>query len=237
MTSSATPPVAAGTETVGEKQQRLFGRGRDTGRIEYFSDAVFAIALTLLVLDLHVPEVTHPKTELIPALVQLLPQFFAYVLSFVIIAINWLFHHRKFRAIVAYDTGLIWLNFAFLLFVALVPFPTSLLSQYGPEGRIAIVLYALEVAVLSLLQAVIWAYARRHGLLAADIDDKLFRFVQRNGLASPLVFLLSIPLALVLPVPTWAMWFWILSWPASLIASRMGATRRVAVGEPGGLKD
>ncbi len=216
-------------ETVAAKQRRLFGRGRDTGRIEYFSDAVFAIALTLLVLDIHLPVVAHPEKQLAPAIAELFPQFFAYALSFTIIAINWMFHHRKFRAIVAYDTGLIWLNFAFLLFVALVPFPTSLLSEYGSAGRIAPVLYALEVAILSLLQAIIWQYARSRELLAPDIDDKLFHYIQRNGFATPLVFLLSIPLALLLPDPSWAMWFWILSWPASIVAGRLGAKERVAV--------
>jgi uncharacterized membrane protein len=213
-------------ETIVAKQRRLFVRGRDTSRIEYFSDAVFAIALTLLVLDIHVPEVKHPDTQLLPAVLALWPTFLAYGLSFAIIALNWVFHHRKFRAIVRYDAGLIWLNFAFLALVALVPFPTSLLSEYAP-ARVAVVLYALEVAMLSILQGVIWIYAKRRGLLAHDIDDRLYRFVLRNNMAGPLIFLVSIPIALLAPDPTWAMWFWILDAPAEMIAGRFGAKAKV----------
>jgi uncharacterized membrane protein len=222
--------VARGTadETIAAKQQRLFARGRDTSRIEYFSDAVFAIALTLLVLDIHVPDVKNPATQLLPAVLALWPTFLAYGLSFAIIALNWVFHHRKFRAIARYDPVLIWLNFAFLALVALVPFPTSLLSQYAP-ARVAVVLYALEVAMLSVVQAVLWIYAQRRGLLAHDIDDRLFRFVLRRNLTAPTIFLLSIPIALLAPDPTWAMWFWILDAPAELIAGRIGAKAKVPV--------
>lgn len=216
----------AADETVAAKQQRLFDRGRDTARIEYFSDAVFAIALTLLVLDIRVPDVSQSK--LLGAVLELWPTLLAYGLSFAIIALNWVFHHRKFRAIIAYDTGLIWLNFVFLAFVALVPFPTSLLSEYAP-ARVAVVLYALEVAILSLMQAAIWEYAGRRKLLAKDIDPQLFRYVQRDGLAAPLVFLASIPFAILLPDPTWAMWFWVLTWPVSVIAGRIGAKAKVPV--------
>jgi len=229
--------VAHSGETVEQKQQRLFAHGRDTDRIAFFSDAVFAIALTLLVLDIKIPDVRHPATQLLPAILDLWPQFLAYALSFAIIALNWVFHHRKFRAIIAYDTGLIWLNFLFLFFVAIVPFPTSLLSEYAPTGRVAIVLYASEVAILSLLQSLLWWYAHHRRLLAKDIDRKLYRYVQRTGLASPLVFVVSIPVALFAPDPVWAMWFWILSWPVSAFVGSIGA--KAAVDEPpaGDLKD
>ncbi len=220
------PEAMAAEETVAAKQRRLFSRGRDTSRIEYFSDAVFAIALTLLVLDIRVPDV--PQAKLLGAVLELWPTFLAYGLSFAIIALNWVFHHRKFRAIVAYDTRLICLNFVFLAFVALVPFPTSLLSEYAP-ARVAVVLYALEVAILSLLQAAIWEYADRRKLLAKDIDPKLFGYVQRDGLAPPIVFLLSIPVAILVPDPHWAMWFWVLTWPASVIVGRIGAKTEVPV--------
>jgi uncharacterized membrane protein len=218
------------TETVAAKQRRLFAHGHDTGRIEYFSDAVFAIALTLLVLDIHVPVVQHPATQLLGAVGALWPTFLAYGLSFAIIALNWVYHHRKFRAIVAYDPGLVWLNFLFLGFVALVPFPTSLLSEYAP-ARVAVVLYALEVALLSLIQGLIWEYAHRRGLLAPDIDDKLFRFIRRANLTAPVIFLLSIPVALLAPDPVWGMYFWILDAPAEAIVGRIGARTHVPVVE------
>ncbi len=211
-------------ETVREKQLRLFGGGRDTARMEYFSDAVFAIALTLLVLDIRVPDgVRDPFRDLWGAIGELWPEFFAYVLSFAIIAINWVFHHRKFRAIVRYDSGLVWINFAYLLFVALVPFPTSLLSEYAPAPA-AIVLYAAQVAVLGYLGAVTWWYAHARGLLSEAVDAPLYRFTLISNLATPIVFTLSIALVL-LPDPTWVMWSWILAWPISSLVGTLGSRR------------
>src|SRR5262245_33078052 len=118
-------------ETVDAKQHRLFGRGRDTGRIEYFTDAVIAIAPTLLVLDIRLPAIP-PGETLFEAVGDMWEQLFAYVLSFLVIAINWVFHHRRFRVIVSYDSRLVWINLGFLLFIALVPFPTSLLAEFAP---------------------------------------------------------------------------------------------------------
>jgi uncharacterized membrane protein len=200
-------------ETVVHKQHRLFSRGRDTGRIEYFSDAVIAIAMTLLVLDIHLPERLHGETVL-EAVGRDWTQFFAYGLSFLVIAINWVFHHRRFRAIVRYDSALVWINLVFLLFIAVVPFPTSLLAEYGPDpGTMA--LYAGTVSILGYLGAITWAYAYRAKLLSPVIDRRLFVFVLGNNLAAPIVFSVSIPLAFVLQAlhgnPVWAMWFWLLN--------------------------
>jgi uncharacterized membrane protein len=215
-------------ETVAQKQHRLFSRGRDTGRIEYFTDAVIAIAMTLLVLDIHLPRLAHGET-VFEAIGRDWEQFFAYALSFVVIALNWVFHHRRFRAIVSYDAGLVWLNLAFLLFIALVPFPTSLLADRGPDPE-AIALYAGVVAILGLLGAATWAYAFRKGLLSAAIDAPLYRHILGNNLVGPIVFVLSIPVAFGLQAAgvsaVWAMWFWTLNWVGGIAWGRLhGATR------------
>src|ERR1700712_597521 len=96
-------------EEIRDRHRRLFARGEDTDRLVFFSDAVFAIAMTLLVLDIRLPTLPD-DTNLWPHLGALWSQMFAYALSFLLIALNWMTHHRKFRVIVRYDTTLIWIN-------------------------------------------------------------------------------------------------------------------------------
>lgn len=213
-------------ETISQRQNRLFGRGTDTGRIEYFSDAVFAIAMTLLVLDIPLPHVAPEK--LWSAILGLLPQFFAYALSFLVLALNWIFHHRKFRVIRSYDTGLIWINLVFLLFVAVLPFPTSLLSEYGSIGDAGVVLYAAAVGILSALQTWLWWYAFTHGHLDAEITRPIAVYIARANFTVPLFFWLSIPVVLLVPSPVGdvlAYLLWFLSWPASSVLERVGGRR------------
>jgi len=214
-------------ETVHEKQHRLFSRGRDTGRIEYFSDAVIAIAMTLLVLDIHLPTLASGES-VFHALGRSWEQFFAYALSFVVIGLNWVFHHRRFRAIVSYDATLIWINLAFLLFIAIVPFPTSLIAERGSDPEV-VTLYASTVAILGILGAVTWAYAHRAGLLSSTIDRTLYVYILGGNLVAPIVFLLSIPLVYLLQAlhldTSWALWFWVLNWVGSIVWNRAYGTR------------
>ena len=109
--------------TVAGDRRRQAGRDRD--RIVNLSDAVFAIAMTLLVLDLRVPDLPEGlvDSELPAALLSLWPKYLGYVLSFVVIGTFWVIHHSIFRSIRRYDRTLLWLNFLFLMFVAFVPFP------------------------------------------------------------------------------------------------------------------
>src|SRR5690606_5136917 len=117
----------------------ILGEGKGTERLEFFSDAVFAIAMTLLVIDIAVPDVSPEKLD--GALLDLLPKIFAYALSFAVIAVNWRAHFRRFRMITGYDRRLLSLNLLLLFFIAFLPFPTSLLSEYGGVTS-AVVLYA-----------------------------------------------------------------------------------------------
>jgi uncharacterized membrane protein len=203
-------------EDVRSRYARILGRGEGTDRIQFFSDAVFAIAMTLLVLEIRVPDTDGDLTW--AALGALWPSFFAYVLSFAIIGLNWVTHHRKFRFIVRFDGGLIWINLLFLLVIAFVPFPTSLMASHGDETP-AIVLYALTVATLSLLQLWLWVHAHRQGLMDPAIDDDLYRYVRTNLLPVPIVFLATVPLAFLWPA--WTTLFWVLIAPVSTIMSRL----------------
>ncbi len=107
--------------------------GRMLDRIVNFSDAVFAIVITLLVLDVRVPQI-HPalvSQELPGRILDLSPKFLSYVISFLVIAIYWQAHHRVFRPIRSYDRMLLWLNFLLLMAISFLPFPTSLLGEYA----------------------------------------------------------------------------------------------------------
>jgi len=216
-------------ETVAQKQHRLFGHGRDTGRIEYFTDAVIAIAMTLLVLDIKLPHLADGET-IFGALGRTWEQFFAYALSFLIIALNWVYHHRRFRAIVRYDTVLIWLNLGFLLFIAIVPFPTSLLAEIGPRAEI-ITLYVGTLAAIGFLGAACWAYAHRARLLSTAIDRALWVYILGSNLIPPIVFVLAIPVAFLLQAldldTAWALWFLLLNWVASRVWDRLRGRRVV----------
>lgn len=207
-------------EDVKSRYDRVFGRGEGTDRIQFFSDAVFAIAMTLLVLEIRLPE--NAEDDLTGALLELWPFYLAYVLSFVITALNWVTHHRKFRYITRFDNRLIRINLLLLLIVAFVPFPTSVMAEHGDQTA-AIVLYAATVAALSLVQLWIWVHAYRHGLMEKDIDRGLYLYVCLNLVPAPLVFLVSIPLAIV--IPNWTPFFWILIWPVSAIVTAIFVPR------------
>ena len=192
------------------------------------SFVAFAIAMTLLVLDIPLPHVAPEK--LWGAIVGLWPQFFAYALSFLVLALNWVFHHRKFRVIRSYDVGLIWINLVFLLFVAVLPFPTSLLSEYGSVGDAGVVLYAAVVGILSALQTWLWWYAFTHGHLDPEITRPLAVYIAWANFMAPVFFWLSIPVVLFVPSPVGdvlAYVLWFASWPVGGILDRV-AGRKLA---------
>lgn len=196
-----------------ERYRSLFVDGSSTERLVFFSDAVFAIAMTLLVIDLHVPDDRAGTAW--DVLVSQWQAFFAYALSFGIIAINWVSHHRRFRVIQAHDGTLMWLDLLLLFVVAFVPFPTSLLSAYGGEPA-AVVLYAFTVGLLSVLQWLMWRYAWRKGFVDKRVDEPMYRYVSMGQLTTPAVFWLSIPIALFWSGQL-AMNFWLLLVPVNIV--------------------
>lgn len=166
----------------------------DNSRLLALSDGVFAISLTLLVLDIRVPAGVAALSD---ALVDLWPKLLSYVISFAVIGIFWMAHHRAFRDLVGHDTTLLWLNTLFLLCIGFLPFPVSLLGEYGNE-RLAVVVYALAMMVTSLSLIALSLYARAHPRLYAG---GRLPVGQRGALARacvvPAVMTLSIVIALV----------------------------------------
>lgn len=179
---------------VSRRVEQSHRSGRELDRIVNFSDAVFAIALTLLVLDIRVPEIPDDLVadELPAQLLALWPKYFGYVLSFVVIISFWNIHHSIFSGIRGYDKGLIWLNSIFLMFVAVVPFPTSLLSEYG-DHQLPVAIYAATLAIGRLLLTTIYWYATSgRRLVDPELDPGTVRFFLLRGLALPAIFLLTI---------------------------------------------
>ena len=214
---------------VRSRYRKIFVDGSNTERLVFFSDAVFAIALTLLVIDLKVP--LDGSGSAWAVIVDEVPGFFAYALSFAIISINWMAHHRKFRVIKTHDGGLMAIDLALLFVVAFVPFPTSLISQYGEEPA-AVVLYAFVVGLLSVLQYALWSWAWQHGLVEKQVDLELYRYNRRRQLATPAVFWLSIPIALLVS-GEWAMYFWFALFPVHLVLGAVERSRAARSTAPG----
>jgi uncharacterized membrane protein len=119
-----------------------------TGRIEASSDGVFAIVITLLVLEIHVPQVSTPaiSAALTEALIAMWPKFLAYMLSFAIVCIWWVAHHHLFDCIARSDRGLLWFNSLYLLWLAFISFPTALMGDY-PTQPVAVMFYGIVMAL------------------------------------------------------------------------------------------
>lgn len=172
--------------------------GLDFERVVFFSDAVFAIVITLLVLEIKVPHLeAHSENAVLRGLVGLLPKFTGFVVSFFIVGTMWIEHHRVFRFIKAYDAGLLWRNLFFLLTVSFVPFPTALFSEYY-GSRTAFILYAATFGVVALAKLLVWKYAvGKPSLIDPTADPLTLRRISRRSLAVPIACAVSIALALV----------------------------------------
>jgi uncharacterized membrane protein len=176
------------------------------GRILALSDGVFAIAMTLLILEIAVPATTSNK-DLPKALLELWPRYLAYALSFVVIARFWVTHHVAFRLIDHYDTALVWLNLLLLMLVSFLPFPTAVLGAHNGVAAAA-VLYVAAVVLAGAASAAYWWYASgRGGLLRPDVEPARVRAIRARGLSAPVFFALTVPIAVFAPYVAEAVWF------------------------------
>jgi uncharacterized membrane protein len=126
-------------------------------RIEALSDGIFAIVMTLLILELHVPSLppTAPNVEVTSALVALWPKFVSYLVAFISLGVFWVVHHIMYHAIRRADRTLLWLNIAFFMFVSLLPFSTSVLNAF-PSALIALFLFGANLALVGWLLFFQW---------------------------------------------------------------------------------
>jgi uncharacterized membrane protein len=189
-------------------------------RILFFSDAVFAIAITLLIVDLRVPDVAHLQSG--RQLRHAIPQIGGFAYSFAAIGLFWLAHHGLFRHIKGLDRPLVLLNLLFLGTIAFVPYPTALLAAAGDQVP-ATVFYAASLAAVGLAEAAVWLYAIRIRELALPgVSPAVRRWVLLRILRTPVVFLLSIPVALV--QPNLAKWLWLLIFAGGFVLRRFEPT-------------
>jgi uncharacterized membrane protein len=182
-------------------------RHRDQAEVEFnrivaFSDGVFAIAITLLVLGLTVPA---GVTDLKQALINNEGDFLAYGISFAVLGRYWLLHHRFFSALERFDGRLMALNLMYLAFIALVPFTSQVLGDYGDQTE-AIVLYAINLILVSgsfYLQII---YSYRAGLVRTEAGAYERAFAGPANLITIGVFVASIPVAFISPTAATVMW-------------------------------
>jgi uncharacterized membrane protein len=180
------------------KQANKMHHSDPTGleRLIFFSDAVFAIAITLLALEIRLPDTDEllSNSQLSTQLAGMWHEYLAYILSFLVIGTFWVAHHRKYRYIQRYDNKLLFLNLLFLMVIAFIPFPSSIISKYS--DRSATIFYALTMAIAGLLLAVNWWYASQSNrLIDPDLDNRIRKRQFIAPLITTAVFLFSITLA------------------------------------------
>jgi len=171
----------------------------ETGRVEAFSDGVFAIAITLLILEIRVPPV-GPPGSLGLGLARLWPSYLAFLVSFFTIGVMWLNHHRLFTVIQRSNDGLLGLNLLLLLGITFVPFPTAVVAEHiVHEGRIAALFYSGTFVVIAVVFNVLWRYVVRRSLLGPDVDPRMVHGISRQYAFGPLYYLIALAVAWVSP--------------------------------------
>ena len=189
------PEVAVGRAGEDAAAAReLAERLHDPARVLALSDGVFAIIITLLVLEVHVPELTQGHS-LNQALRELRPSLIAFVISFILAGMYWVGHRDLFALIRRTDRGLVWLNILYLLPLCLLPFGAGLLGRYDREP-VALRIYGLLLVLIAVMRAVIWLYAtNRPQLLWQRLDARQRRAGLAINLYPGLIYLLAFLLA------------------------------------------
>lgn len=175
----------------------------ETARVEAFSDGIFAIAITLLVLNIRVPspDLTGHGGTLLPALLRLWPSYLGYLISFFTIGIMWVNHHSMFVLIRRTDRYFLLLSVFFLMCIAFLPFPTAVLAEYLPEPkgrRVAVALYSATFVLIALAYNGLWWYAVRGGrLLDENADREVVGTISRRYMWGPIAYAISFGLAFI----------------------------------------
>ena len=189
-----------------------------TARIEALTDGVFAIAMTLLVLNFDIPS-RKGALDLHQMLGDLWPDFLHYVESFLILAIFWVKNHQQFHFVRKSDHSLLWLSLTGLLFVCLIPFTTSLVSDYG-DIPIAAIVFEANLLAAGLAYYFVWYYATKgRRLVDSSIDDRIIAIYKHSSLVIPVVSLAAIAVSIFYPRMGTGLYFTI---PFILIYLRRG---------------
>ncbi|MFA5362933.1 MAG: TMEM175 family protein [Candidatus Omnitrophota bacterium] len=195
-----------------EKQlSQLFKSGSFTkNRVEAFSDGIFAILVTLLILEIRVPHIEHAgsSAELFASICALVPKFISWVISFLTVCIVWMNHHRLFDSFKGINVGLFWLNTHLLLWVCFVPFPTALVGDY-PQNPLAVAFYGLVMAFacIAFLLTRIYGLMNRE-LLKETVSLKTYkRAILFSFIFGPVLYIISAALAWVSTSLSFSLYF------------------------------
>ena len=181
---------------------------KETGRIEAFSDGVFAVAITLLVLNLQAPPTPTPQHpllddgHLLTFLRDLGPTYLAFITSFATIGIMWVNHHRLYTHIKRTDNTLLLLNLLLLLVIVFIPFPTALMAQYitHPDQHVAALLYSGTFLLMAICFSLVWSYAARENrLLDENANTREVKAITGQYRFGPLFYVVTFVLAFIYP--------------------------------------
>jgi TMEM175 potassium channel family protein len=193
-------------------------------RVAFFSDAIFAIAMTLLVVGLDPPDIADQVSnrELWDALDDMSPQLLMFFISFAVLGSFWLTHHRYVGRLAGVDHRATLVNLVYLAFIAFLPFPSAMLGQYS-NNSVGVAVYATCIALIATLSWLLTEVATRHGLFRRPPPPDVIAWQRIVPLVPAAYFLASIPLAVFAPAT--ALYSWILLFPLmALIQRRMPAS-------------
>ena len=164
-------------------------------RLILFSDAVFAIAITLLVIEIKIPEIQEkPVTDnaVLHKLAELIPKFVGFLVSFLLIGQYWIVHHRMFSFVINFTDRLIWLNILFLFAIALMPFSTGFYSEYVLRGVVTpVIFYTANIALLGLANFLMWRYlSNQKNNLTENLTPALAKYFSLRALTVPTIFVI-----------------------------------------------
>jgi uncharacterized membrane protein len=176
-------------------------------RIALFSDAIFAIAITLLIIEIKVPEFQGNLNErltdewLLENLLEATPKFIGFFVSFFVISLYWIAHHRMFRYVIHCSHKLVWNNILFMLPIVVMPFSTSFLSEfYNPAVRLPLIVYSINIAAAGFFSFRLWRIIgnpKNH--LSENMDKAFLNYNLARAMAIPGVFVLALVFSLFVP--------------------------------------
>ncbi|HWZ03732.1 MAG TPA: TMEM175 family protein [Mucilaginibacter sp.] len=182
-------------------------------RLTSFSDGVFAIAVTLLVFNLKVPQISAADvhTLLRDKVLAMLPNFATYILSFLLIAVYWTFHHRLLNLVTKIDNQFLWMNIWFLLLVSFIPFPAALYGSY-PHELFSFIFYIVSMILVNGVFMLMLGYASyKYRLMNKELPLATVKYLFFRQFTTIFVFLLAIPIALY--QLRWAVYFLFVLFP------------------------
>ena len=178
-------------------------------RMILFSDAVFAIAITLMALEIKVPVIEHAVTdaELLKALGHLIFKFLGFLISFFIIGLYWTVHHRMFSFVENYTGRLVWLNLFFLLSIVLMPFSSGMYGEYAKKINLIVpyAVYVLNICFTGYLNYRLWKYIGdpKNNIAHHTLTKELLSLSIKRSLVTPAIFLLSLIFTFFVSFTVW----------------------------------